>query len=330
MNVASAPPSYGDHPASLRDEVLAAFERAPDAGYGLRQLAAAWGQLAALLALFHVWPAGPLAGALYFAAMGWTLYRQYFVLHEASHQTLLPSAGANRFVGRVTAGLLFTSFATFTGVHMEHHRLWGKREDPGGVDYFVRFGSRRQLLAFFLWPLCGLSVVEKVWTNLARPAWRRLAGAAGPAGPGEPRIEPVDLLFVLGVQAAVFLALSGFAGHPLDYVVFCVLPDITIFLFLARLRMYLEHGPLDYAVSDYLGANRRRIARTHASNPLEGPLLNYMNFRFHREHHLFPSLSSAHLPEIHRRFTRARLDPDDYAASYAESLRRLWRIAPSH
>jgi len=314
---------------ALRAEVGAAFEGRDDAGYGLRQLSAAWGQLALLIAAIHVWPEGLVWGVLYFAAMGWTQYRQYFVLHEASHQTLLPNAAANRWAGRITAALLFTSFSSFTSVHMEHHRLWGRREDPGSVDYWVRFGSRRQMLAFFLWPLCGLSVLEKVWTNLARPLWRRFGGGAGPARPGEARIEPVDLLCVLGVQAAIFLGISGFGARPLDYGLCYVLPEVTVFLFLARLRMYLEHGPVDYAVSDYLGENRRRIARTHDSNPLESPLFNYMNFRYHREHHLFPSLSSAHLPEVHRRFTRARLDPDDFASSYAQSLRRIWQIAPS-
>ena len=36
---------------------------------------------------------------------------------------------------------------------MEHHRLWGTREDPGGVDYYVRFGSRARMAVFFLAPL---------------------------------------------------------------------------------------------------------------------------------------------------------------------------------
>lgn len=323
-------PAYNDELASLRSEVVAAFDPTPDAGYGLRQLAAAWGQLAALIALSYGWPGGLLWGALYFVAMGWTQYRQYFVLHEASHRTLLPNANANRWAGRITASLLFTSFTTFTNIHMVHHRLWGTREDPGAVDYWVRFASKRQMLIFFLWPLCGLSVVEKVWTNFVEPFRCRVADSKGRTRAGETRTELVDLLYVVGVQGAVFLAISGFGVRPFDYLFFYVLPEMTTFLFLARLRMYLEHGPLDYAVSDYLGPNCRRIARTHASRLIERPLFQYMNFRFHREHHLVPSLSSAHLPEVHRRFTRKCIDPDDYADTYTESLHRIWRITSSH
>jgi fatty acid desaturase len=311
---------------ALRPEVLARFGRTPDRAYGLRHLGAAWGQLALLIVLLPHGPEGVAWTALAFAAMGWTQYRQYFVLHEACHQTLLPHPGANRWAGRITAGILFTSYASFTAVHMEHHRLWGKPEDPGAVDYFVRFRSRGELLRFFLKPLCGLAVVEKLWTNVVSPLWRR---GAGGARPGQPSVEPIDVACVLGVQALIFLGTSGLGAHPFDYALLYVLPEITIFLFLARLRMYLEHGPVDYAVSDYLGANRRRIARSHASNPLEGPLFNYMNFRFHREHHLFPALPSVHLPEIHRRFTRARLDPDDFSESYLASLGRILRLPES-
>jgi fatty acid desaturase len=310
--------------ADLRGEVLSHFDRAPVLSYGLASLAAAWGQMALLIALLQVRPEGPLWAALFFAAMGWTQYRQYFVLHEACHQALLPGAAANRWVGRITAALLFTSYRSFTAVHMEHHRLWGKREDPGAVDYFLRFRTRGEALWFFLRPLLGLSVLEKIWTNVARPLLR---GRSGEVRPGEASIEPVDMVCVAVVQGALFLAISGLGARPLDYLLFYVLPEITIFLFLARLRMYLEHGPLDYAVSDYLGDAPRRIARTHDSPRLESPFFQYMNFRYHREHHLFPSMPSVHLPEIHRRFTRERLHPDDLSPSYLSSLRRMARLA---
>ena len=317
-----------------RAELLASMDRAPDLAYSLLHLTAAWGQLAVLIALHHVWPPGWPFALLYVLAMGWTQYRIYFPLHEACHGTLFRSAGANRFAGRVSSALLFTTFASFTHLHMEHHRLWGSREDPGSVDYFVRFGSRWQMAAFLLAPLFGVSLAMKLWENLGAPTVARLRGRARPAPERSARggasrvasLTVADVLWLAGVQSGVFLAITGLGARPFDYVWAYLLPGATVFLFLARLRMYLEHGPVDYAVSDYLGANARKIARTHASNWLERPLFSYMNFRLHQEHHLFPSLPSVRLPEVYRRYTAGRLDPDDYSESYTRTLLRVCRL----
>jgi fatty acid desaturase len=323
-----------DASAPTRAELLASLDRSPDLAYSLFHLSAAWGQLGSLIALRSIWPAGLYGELLYVLAMGWSQYRIYFPLHEACHGTLFRSARANRLAGSASAALLFSAFDSFTHIHMEHHRTWGSREDPGAVDYFVRFRSRWQLAAFLLSPLFGVQLAAKLWENLGRPAvaWRRARGRSAPrhsarqAAPRKALFRASDALWLGAVQLGVFLAITGLGARPLDYLWAYLLPGATVFLFLARLRMYLEHGPVDYAVSDYLGANARRIARTHASNWLERPLFSYMNFRLHQEHHLFPSLPSVRLPEVYRRYTASRLDPDDYSPSYTRTLLRVCRL----
>lgn len=315
-------------PADLDSPNRAALLR-----YAVYHVLASYGQLGMLLAVWPMFPSNWLLGGLYFVAMGWTQYRLYFLVHDACHFTLFPSVSTNRLVGRITAATLFSSFTTFTAVHMQHHRHYGTERDLGAVDYYVRFRSRWQSLWFFLWPLLGLGVFEKVSTNVAQPLRRTLGGgwrqptATPQIGSAKgPAIPAVDVLFVVGIQALILLAMSSAGTRPLDYVFFYVLPGGTIFLFLARLRMYLEHGPLDYEVSDYLGAAPRRIARTHLSTLIEAPLFQYMNFRFHNEHHLWPGLPSAQLPAAHRSM-RGRLHPDDYSPRYIDSLRRIVHLA---
>jgi fatty acid desaturase len=312
-----------------RAEVLARVKRTPDLAYGLYHLCAAYGQLALLLALVPLRPAGALPALALIAAMGLTQYRLYFPLHEACHGSLFASPLANRLVGRLTAALFFTSLDGFTAIHMQHHRLYGEAEDPGAPDYYVRFRSRAEAWRFFLAPLVGLTLLDKIQATLGQPLLRRLGRAD--AAPRQPvpamTRSPLDLAWVAGVQALVCLAITGLGARPLDYVLFYVLPGSTVFLFLARLRMYLEHGPVDYAVSDYLGPNRRRIARTHPGGALLRPLFSYMNFQYHWEHHLFPSLPSSRLPEVYERYTAAALAPDDLGASYAATVGRLWHLA---
>jgi fatty acid desaturase len=329
----SAELALGSDPAALRAEVLRSVERKPDLGYGLYHLVSAWGQLACAIAVFLLMPEGWGYKLAFFFVMGWVQYRIYFLLHEACHFTLFPNTTANRVVGRVTSAMLFTSFSTFTWLHMEHHRLWGTRDDPGAVDYYIHFRSRFHALGFFLEPFLSLIVFEKISEHLLQPLKRffidRDDELRKRAREHARKLRPnpiADLFIGLGVQCAFFLALTRFGADPFAHLLFYMLPLGTVFLFLARLRMYLEHGPLDYAVSDYTGSNPRRIARTHVRRGLDGLLFQFMNFRFHQEHHIFPALPSCRLREVHERFIREHLDPDDLRPSYLQSLREIVRL----
>ncbi len=316
----------------IRAQVMKEIDRTPHTGYGVRSLAIPYLQLAAMIAVLYALPEGLLWKIPYFVLMGWSQYRLYFPIHEACHAVLFRSPRVNRVVGQITAALLFNSFTSFTWIHMEHHRLWGKAEDPGAIDYFVHFRNRLHTLYFFVGPLLGFNIAAKVWINLALPALRSLRGmrsegAARSTGAGA--MPVADIPLIVAVQAVVFLSITGMGSQPWNYAIFYMLPILTVHLSLARLRMYLEHGPLDYGVSDYFGANRRKIARTHLSNRVLGPILNGMNFRFHREHHLFPTFPSSTLPEIHARYVRPWLDPDDSSPDYLRSIAQIARISDS-
>jgi fatty acid desaturase len=322
---------------ALRREVIANIDRRPDAMYGAYHVAAGYVQLALLLAFVNFRPDGVGWWVPIILAMGWTQFRMYFTLHEACHNSLFPSRGANRIFGNLLSGTLFSAFSSFTTLHMAHHRLFGTQEDPGSVDYFVRFETRGEMLRFFLGPLFGFSILEKVKTN----AWdlmfatvRGKSPSSPPIASGEegktsgptPRGKTSEVVVLLLVQGAIFLAITGFAARPFDYLLGYLLPALTVFLFLQRLRMYVEHGPSDYAAADYLADNLRPIVRTHRTNPLERPLFSYMNFHYHWEHHLCPTIPAVHLREVHERFTRPHLDPDDRAGSFFATLRRIWRL----
>jgi fatty acid desaturase len=328
--------ALGPDPSALRAEVLRSVDRQPDLAYGLYHLIVGYSQVIAMIVLFHWMPEGWAYRLAFFFAMGWVQYRLYFPLHEACHFTLFASPAANRMVGRVTSAMLFTSFSTFTWLHMEHHRLWGTREDPGSVDYYVHFRSRLQALRFFLQPFLCTILFEKAWEHVLSPLKRLLIDRdeeiIRQAKENSRRLRPnpgIDLIFGIGVQALLFLAMTGLGKHPLDYFLFYMLPLGTVFLFLARIRMYFDHGPLDYRVSDYEGENRRRIARSHERNGFDGRIFQFMNFRYHQEHHIFPALPSCRLREVHERFIRQHLHPDDFSPSYWHSLRMIEKLPNS-
>ena len=186
-----------------------------------------------------------------FIAVGLALHRLFFPLHDCIHYSLFPTKIENRVFGAILSGLLGTSFAAIRDQHMDHHRDFATPDDPGAPDYFVRFRSRTHLLGFLLGPLVGSILFSKLGDYLLRPS-------RTPAAPKSPSVRKkpglAGRLFTYGVilviQAAVFALLTdGFKlSHLWRYPVFNVLPAVTIFLFLVRLRMFLEHGSLDYEI----------------------------------------------------------------------------------
>jgi fatty acid desaturase len=249
-----------------------------------------------------------------FIAIGCAQHRLFFPLHDCIHYSLFPTRRENRFFGSMIASLLGTAFDSVRDQHLDHHRDFGKAEDPGASDYFVRFQSRRRLVTFLLGPLVGSILIKKLGDYLRRPA-------AGKGTMAKLRSYGTILL----AQICVFAVLTRgmhwkeFWRYPLLY----VLPLVTIFLSLIRLRMLLEHGSLDYSVCDYL-ERRRPTTRTIYGSWIERIVLCGSNFNYHHEHHLYPTVPGWQLPNLHGAHL-SDFDAHDLRVTYLEALRELWR-----
>ena len=135
---------------------------------------------------------------------------------------------------------------------------------------------------------------------------------------------------IAAVQLAVCAVLTrGFRlGELWRYPMFNVLPAVTVFLFLVRLRMFLEHGSLDYTVCDYL-EHRRPTARTIYASTLERIFLCGSDFNYHHEHHLYPAVPGYQLPRLHAELVAAGLDSQDVRPTYARAFAEIWRNLPA-
>jgi fatty acid desaturase len=287
------------------------------------------GNIGILIALLFLASAATSVWSLValYLAVGFALHRLFFPLHDCMHYSLFPTKLENRVCGSVLAALLGTSFDAIREQHMDHHRDFGTQEDPGAGDYFVRFRSRKELLAFLLGPLVGSILISKIGDYLQRP---RHAGIT--PGSGSTRAKPtlarqvVSYGVILCIQLGVCAILSdGFQLARLwRYPTFNILPAITIFLFLNRLRMFLEHGSLDYAVCDYF-EQRRPTARSIYGSWIERILICGSNFNYHHEHHLFPAVPGWQLPRLHRQLLTSGLDTEDVRRSYFAAFCEIWR-----
>lgn len=256
--------------------------------------------------------------------MGFVQYRLYFPLHDCSHMSLFAKRWQNVLWGQILAGLLFTVYDSFRSEHMKHHKTYGTLEDPGAIDYWVRFRSRADMVRFLLVPLWGGSLVAKIRDNFGFlvTSERETAGTTRAGRQFNGKLALLGIPLVLQTILCIYVT-RGFA-QLWRYAVFVVVPAVTIFLFMSRLRMFLEHGSMDYEHFDYL-TNPRVTARTIPSRFPERVLLCGMNFNYHHEHHLFPAVPSCQLKRVHEQVTRASIQSDDFARTYLEAILGLWR-----
>jgi fatty acid desaturase len=263
--------------------------------------------------------------ALY-AAIGLALHRLFFPTHDCIHYSLFPTKIENRVCGVILSALLGTSFEAIRDQHLEHHRDFGTQDDPGASDYFVNFRSRGAFLVFILGPLVGSILLTKIGDYVLRPSRAPAPTAASSRAKTTTAGKLLRYGVILCVQVAVCALLSdGFQlGRLWRYPVFNILPAVTIFLFLVRLRMFLEHGALDYTICDYF-EHKRPTARTIYASWPERLLLCGSDFNFHHEHHLYPVVPGWQLPRLHRELQTAGLDPEDVRPSYLAAVGEIWR-----
>ena len=304
---------------NVRKEILTKFME-PDNKYGYFHAIL---PVAGLIFTFFYAAHAPLWQALFLVPLiGWIFYRIYFPLHDCCHYGLVKGRKVNIIIGYILAGFLVTPFESFRREHVFHHIHFSTPQDPGGVDYYLTFKSRREMALFLLSPLVGGTLWHKLkeyFHKVGDPDSKSTEETGHKA-------DYVGYISVGLIQISVLMLLtSGLSLTELwRYPVFVILPGATIFLFLSRLRMFLEHGSLDYSVFAYPD-NPRKTSRTFISNVFEVLLFSGAGFRYHYEHHLLPGVPSVHLKTVHEKYILPTIEAEDLRPSYFGAVRELWR-----
>lgn len=269
-----------DRNGRLRREYMAVSD-----SFGWTALAVQWGSLFALLtALPLAWALiSPAASLVLVPFLGLAAYRLTFLMHDCAHNTLFSNRRANSLVGRYTGWMIGSDFEEFRRLHWEHHRRFGKMDDPQGRDYLgLTHASRRQMIWHLLRPLFGFNLF-KIGGFIPKP----VAGSS----PGSLRKRLVFLAGVGGTQLAFAAVASGFGQYPIP-IFFYPAAAATFGLFLSQTRGFCEHVPP-------AGRSTEEFLRTHEPNWFDRTFFYAINFNYHVEHHLFPSAPACRLPMLH-------------------------------
>jgi fatty acid desaturase len=215
-------------------------------------------------------------GVAVFVISGLLQYWCIIGIHEAIHQYFIKRNRLNGLVAVLCAFPIGLD-RNYSWLHLDHHKYFPNEAiDPDGPMYQNFPSSLRQWLGRLLLNASGLQVVVQVFAqrrqHAARPATRVYFKH--------------EFVWKLMVQLGL-LALFAMLGFVPGYVLFWLLPLVTMAKLLSFLRTFAEH-----AHHEFPGA-----LRIFSQPSWLDRYLAHFGFLFHSEHHLRSSVPYTELPQ---------------------------------
>ncbi len=248
----------------------------------------AWAVIFASMALFVWWP-NPLTFLVAAAIIGARQLGLSILMHDGAHDLLLGSK-----IWNMRLSQWFCAFPTFTDTvayrhyHLKHHVYAQQDDDPDLV-----------LSAPF--PVTRKSLYRKIFRDLSGRTGlqQRMAQMRNAWGHGD--MSLADHLRKVGrdlggplVANAILLAGLTLAGHWYLYPALWLLPLLTVYQMVLRIRNIAEHAMVPDDNDPF------RNARTTLASPLERAFLAPYWVNYHVEHHLLMWVPCYNLPKFHK------------------------------
>lgn len=264
-----------------------------------------WVQSIGVLVLAAWWD-HPVGWVLAFPLLGRSFARFAILGHESAHRLLFSNRKVNDWVGRwLIAYPAFVPLDVYRRSHMAHHR--------------EEFGPSEPDLALYSgYPITRNSWLRKLrrdafgssgWKNL-KPLLQALRSATA---------RPVAIPILLW-QVVLFVGLWVGLGHWWIYPLFWLLPQMTVWRVLNRLRAVAEHGGMEASPD-------RRLTTHHVRQSFWARFwMVPFNTGWHLAHHVDIGVPLSKLPQLH-----AELEAAGYVTPELEwpSYVALWRHASS-
>lgn len=223
--------------------------------------------------------------------------------HEAAHRLLFSSRSWNDAIGRwLLEAPAFVPLDVYRYVHLTHHR---DELGPNEPDLGLYAG----------YPVSSRSFRRKLRRDaMGESGWKNLKPLLKALGQRPPRRQIWEIALV---QAVIF---AGFflAGWPQLYVLMWVLPWMTVWRVLNRLRAIAEHGGL-------VANDDRRATSHHMRQSVWARfwIVPY-NTGWHVAHHVDAAVPFRSLPRLHKALVEDGWYPE---ALTWESYTLFWRTA---
>lgn len=275
-----------------------------------------WGVIAGAVALYALWP-NPLTALLAILLIGSRQLGLAILMHEAAHNALFKSRRLNDRIGQwLCARAILADLPAYRHYHLTHHRYTQTERDPD-LALSRKFPTTRASLARkFTRDLTGQTGVKQLLGQIRMAI--TLAGdqEAMEAASNDfaqtfksPRLLSAVPIFLAPMLVMVLL------GDWWWGLAFWLLPYLTWFQFVVRLRNIAEHGAVEQSEDPF------RNVRTTYAGPLARALVAPYWVNYHLEHHLVMHVPCWQLPKMHQLLLDRGHGKDmRLAASYGAAL----------
>lgn len=281
-----------------------------------------WGVVAAAVALFAVWP-NPLTFVVAVMLIGSRQLGLAILMHEAAHNAMFKTRALNEFAGEWLCGRpILAELAAYRHYHLTHHRFTQTDKDPDLVLSEKFPTSRASLRRKFIRDLTGQTGIKQLAAQILMSF--RLAG-------DDDAIEAAKTDAAQAFKAAeiwkslpVFLGVAlimSLAGHWWWGLAFWILPYLTWFQFVLRVRNIAEHGATEKSEDPF------RNVRTTLAGPIAKTFIAPYWVNYHLEHHMIMHVPCWRLPAMHKLLLNKGLgDRMNIAPGYGAAMAEAgWR-----
>ncbi|MCE8515262.1 fatty acid desaturase family protein [Ruegeria pomeroyi] len=304
------------------EEIRPLAERSDMMGVWL--VAHCWGTIALAVALFGIW-SNPLTFVLAVIVIGSRQLGLAILMHEAAHNALFRNRRLNDLVGEWLCGRpILAELAAYRHYHLTHHRFTQTDKDPDLVLSSKFPTSHASMKRKFARDLTGRTGIKQLTGQILMSF--RLAGddeaIKAAASDFAQSFKAPQLWKSLPVFLAVALAMS-LVGDWWWGLAFWLLPYLTWFQFVLRIRNIAEHGATEQSEDPF------RNVRTTLAGPIARLLVAPYWVNYHLEHHMIMHVPCYNLPRMHALLLEKGLGARmKTAPSYGAALREAgWRSA---
>jgi fatty acid desaturase len=280
--------------AFLSTEEIRPLARRSDV-MGLWLVLHCWGTIALALAIFGVWP-NILTFVLAVLVIGSRQLGLAILMHEAAHNALFKTRRVNDFVGEWLCGRpILAELVAYRHYHLSHHRFTQTEKDPDLVLSSKFPTTRASLRRKFIRDLTGQTGFRQLAAQVMMSV--RLAGdhdaAKTAASDFAQAFKARDLFKSLPVFIGVII-LMGLVGEWWWGLAFWLVPYLTWFQFVLRVRNIAEHGATDQS------ENPLQNVRTTLAGPVARLFVAPYWVNYHLEHHMVMHVPCWQLKAMHR------------------------------
>jgi fatty acid desaturase len=244
--------------------------------------------------LFSLKP-GLITGAVCLLVTLHNFNRLASLVHASDHGYLFTQSGANNTIGNICAYLMGYTRAGHRLAHQAHHSYLNTERDSDKV-WGEPSDSTYLTLKKWLEDLFLVSAIRRVMqysqadrSSFSVSPWKKFSLRY--------IVEALKVQApVIPVQLGLF-ALYWWLAGPYYYLLFHIVPLVTLYPAIIRLRSTVEHSfPIGYTTID---AEQSWVTRSTDANWFERFVIAPLDGHYHFEHHLLPGVPYYNLRKAH-------------------------------